>query len=191
MLPHQCFSGRKYQQRFCLVSRAIVKRDRSSDGTGSVGDPAVATEARQSTTGEAAEGNVADTTIETPAQTVTAETSADDHNAPAEAPVTTDAEVAEAAGSTAQSEEARETNPTPAEGESSRVDDADGGGEKDWNKDDIPKADEGELGLPFVATDITLVTCRAGEKVIGKAYFKLDWDKHVVAVETCLNKGTK
>lgn len=146
-----------------------MKRERSSDGTGSVGYPGVATEARQSTPVEAEGMNVGETTTETPAQT--AGSTADDHNAPAEAPATTDAQIAEAAGSVAQSEEAGETKSTPAEGKSSHAGGADGAGERNWHKDDVPKSDEAEPGLPLVATDITLVTCRAGEKVTGNAYF--------------------
>lgn len=166
-----------------------MKRERSSDGTGSVGHPVVATEARQSTTGEAEETNVGETAAETPRQAM--ETSADDPHAPAEASATTDAEVEKAAGSTAQSEPAGETNSTPAEEESGHADDADGGGERNGHKDDFPKADEGELGLPLVATDITLVTCRAGEKVTGKAYFGLIAKIHFFFAETCVNNITK
>eukprot|EP00752_Nemacystus_decipiens_P009403 g8406.t1 len=151
-------------------------RERSSDGTGSVGDAVAATEARQSATGTAEEANVGGTTTETPVLTVTEEITADDHAVAADAPATTDAEVTEAAGSTPQSQEgqeARETSSTPAEGESGHVDDEDGGRGRIWHKGDVPKAGEGGLGLPIVATDLTLVTCRAGEKVQPPEGFEL------------------
>lgn len=175
-----------------------MKRERSSDGTGSIGYPVVATEARQSSASEVEERNVAETPTETLVQTATADTTADHHSAPAEAPVTTDAKVVEAADNTAQSEEARETNLAPAEGESSHVDDTDGGGETNWHKDAVPRADEGELGLPFVATDITFVTCRAGEKVTRRA-LGLIWMKYTFRYEIVattvnrleLNRGGK
>eukprot|EP00903_Cladosiphon_okamuranus_P011055 g10437.t1 len=144
-------------------------RERSSDGTGSVVYPGVVAEARQPTMGEAEEMNTSETTTETPEQMEPT----GDHNTPAEAPAATDAQVAEAAGSAAQNEEAGETNSTPAEGESSHGDDADGAGERNWHKGDAPKSSEAERGFPLVATDITLVTCGAGEKVQPPEGFEL------------------
>lgn len=138
--------------------------------------------------GEAEETNVGDTAMEPPVQTSEAFT--EDRNAPIEAPVTTTEEIAETAGSTGQSEKGGETTSKPAEGESSHAGDANGGGERNGYKDDVPKGGEGELGLPMVATDITLVTCRAGEKVTGNSYLRWNGTKHVFVAETYYYEDT-
>lgn len=124
----------------------------------------VATEARQPA-GEAEETNVGGNTSEPPAQPSEAITI--NHDSRSEAPAATTKEVAEAAGITAQTEEGGETTSKPGERESTNADDADEGGGTGGHNDDVPKGDEGELVLPLVATDITLITCRAGEKVTG------------------------
>lgn len=139
----------------------------------------VATEGRQqSTRNEAEETNIGETTTESPLQTL--DPTAGDHNASTEAPASAHPEAAEAAHSTAHSEEARETKTTPVEGDSSHADEADGGGESNAHKGDVLKAEEGELGLPFVATDIALVTCRSGEKVRKRRVLRLIETLHSV-----------
>ncbi len=136
-----------------------MQRGQSSEETGSIGDQAVATETGQ-TTEEEADTNEGGTNLEPPVQS--AET-ADGTN---EAPTATTEEVANAEGSTTPSLEIQDGELQPQEGGGcSEPEGAGLRGDTRRLKDESSNQGEAELDLPVVATDITCVTCRAGEKV--------------------------
>lgn len=157
-----------------MTPHAIVKRERSSDGTCSVDDPAVVTAPEQSAS-EAADSKGERTKSEPPVRSSV--TSTDDQKAPVEAPttITSTTEVVNgSAGTTAQTAQAQERDPELSEGTNSDAKDTGQGEEMGGHKDETSKEeDEEELRLPLVATDITFVTFRSGEKVTGNACFAL------------------
>ena len=140
-----------------------MQRGRSSEETGSIGDPLVATETGQ-TTGEGGGANQGTTDLESPARSP--ETTADGNN---EAPTITTEEVANHESGTIPSLEGLEGKQKPREGGESSEPEGTGLDEEHGGHKDEPskQGGEGELGLPLVATDITCITCRAGEKVTG------------------------
>lgn len=156
-----------------MFPRAILKRERSSDGSVSVGDPAVVTEPEPASEAEDTKGG--DPRSEPPLQP--SEASADDENAPTEVsntntttPATED--VGDSAGTNAQIVQAEERNPELIDAKNSDVEDTRRGEDMEGHKDQtLKEEDEKERRLPLVATDITLATFRAGEKVTRNACF--------------------
>lgn len=149
-----------------------MKRERSSDGTGSVGDPVVVTEPEPASEAEETKGG--GTKLEHPVKP--SEVSADDQNAPTELPNTTTPaateDVGDSAGTNAQIVQAEERNPELSDVKNSDAEDTRRGEDMGGHKDQtLKEEDEKELRLPLVATDITLVTFRAGEKVTGNVCF--------------------
>lgn len=167
---------------FKLVLGAILleQRGQSSEETGSIGDHAVATETGQ-TTGEEADTNEGGTNLEPPVQS--SETAADVTN---EAPTETTEEAANAEGSTTPSLKTQEGELQPREGAGCSESEGAGlcGDARRLKDESSKQGGEAELDLPLVATDITLVACRAGEKVTEVLTFEMGIVRNLAA-ETC------